>query len=201
MIIECEECNAFVEATEHGSFEKFSDGSSPSISYSLLQCNKCLSPILVEQLNIGNLADGDIWDQPIRLFPSSKYRPNPNAPKNIQRTFSEAYICYRNRAYTAAAILCRKTLEGICKAHGVDEKNLMASLKKMNDEGLIDERLYEWSDALRHVGNEAVHDVNITVSQTDAQDILEFTNAILDYLFSYRDRFESFKKRHSKMCR
>ena len=198
MIVECDQCNAFVEATDHGSFEKLNDGGGPSIKYTLLQCNKCLTPLLVEQSNIGNLADGDIWDNPTRLFPPSKYRPNPNAPENIQLAFLEAYTCYRNRAYTAAAILCRKTLEGICKAHGVNERSLMASLKKMKDDGLIDERLHEWSDALRHAGNEAVHDVNVTVSQADAQDILEFTNAILDYLFSYRERFESFKARRSK---
>lgn len=64
----------------------------------------------------------------------------------------------------------------------------------MKDGGLIDERLFEWSDALRHAGNEASHDVNVTVSQADATDIIEFTNAILDYLFSYRDRFEKFRE-------
>jgi hypothetical protein len=153
---------------------------------------------MIEQSNVGNLAEGDIWDTPTRLFPQSKYRANPNAPENIQQAFSEAYICYRNRAYTAAAILCRKTLEGICKAHDVGERNLMASLNKMKETGLIDERLHEWSDALRHAGNAAVHDVEVTVSQADAQDILEFTNAILDYLFSYRERFENFKSRRDK---
>ena len=197
MIVECEQCNAFVEATEYGSFEKLSDGSGPSSLFSLLQCNKCKTPLMVEQLNIGNLAEGDIWDHPTRLFPPSKFRPNPNAPSNIQTTFAEAYTCYRNRAYTAAAILCRKTLEGICKAHGIGERNLMASLNKMKDDSLIDERLFEWSDALRNAGNSAVHDVDVTVSQADAQDILEFTNAILDYLFSFRDRFESFKSRRT----
>jgi hypothetical protein len=193
MIVECDHCNAFVEATEHGGFEE------ASRRYSILKCNKCGIPLMVEQLNIGNMAEGDSWDNPTVLYPPSKYRPNPNAPSNIQQAFSEAYTCYRNRAYTAAAILCRKTLEGVCKSHGTNQRNLMASLKQMKDDGLIDERLHEWSDALRHAGNEAVHDVNVSVSQTDAQDILEFTNAILDYLFSYRDRFDSFKTRHSNL--
>jgi len=197
MIVECEVCNAYVETTPHGNFERLSDDSGPSILFSLLQCNKCQSPILIEQDNIGNLAEGDIWDSPRRIFPTSKYRPNPNAPKNIQIAFDEAYTCFRNRAYTAAAILCRKTLEGISKANNVNERNLMASLRKMKDDGLIDERLFEWSDALRHAGNEAAHDVDITVSQADATDIIEFTNAILDYLFSYRDRFDKFKARRA----
>ena len=50
---------------------------------------------------------------------------------------------------------------------------------------------------MRHAGNEAAHDVDVTVSQADATDIIEFTNAILDYLFSYRDRFDKFKARRA----
>ncbi|MNR52040.1 hypothetical protein D3C85_1718150 [compost metagenome] len=75
------------------------------------------------------------------------------------------------------------------------ERNLSLSLKKMKEVGLIDERLFEWSDALRIVGNEAAHGVGVSIAQPDARDTIEFTNAILDYMFSYRDRFEQFKKR------
>ena len=53
------------------------------------------------------------------------------------------------------------------------------------------------SDALRISGNEAAHDVNVTTSPEDARDILEFTNALLEYVFTFRDKFEEFKKRRS----
>ena len=93
--------------------------------------------------------------------------------------------------------MCRKTIEGVCAEHGVSERNLSASLKKMKENGLIDERLFEWSDALRTIGNEAAHGVGVAISQPDSKDTLEFANAILDYMFSYRDRFEAFKKRRT----
>jgi len=142
--------------------------------------------------------EGDKWDTPYLLFPAGDLRVNPNAPRDIQAAFEEACACYRAQAYTASAIMCRKTLEGICDAHAVTERTLAASLKKMKDGGLIDERLFEWSDSLRVAGNEAAHGVGLSIAQPDAKDILEFTNAILDYLFSYRNRFEQFKKRRSK---
>jgi predicted LPLAT superfamily acyltransferase len=72
------------------------------------------------------------------------------------------------------------------------------SLEKMKNDGLIDDRLYEWADTLRLAGNEAAHDVNVTVSRDDARDMLEFTNAILDYLFSFCDKFERFKLRRKR---
>jgi hypothetical protein len=198
MIIECFECRSYVEAKAIGSFEQFSDGSGPSSLFTLLSCTKCGSPILVRQTNIGNMAEGDKWDTPYLLFPSGDLRVNPSAPRNIQAAFEEACACYRAQAFTASAIMCRKTLEGICATHNVTERTLAASLTKMKESGLIDERLFEWSDSLRVAGNEAAHVFGLSIAQPDAKDILEFTNAILDYLFSYRDRFEQFKKRRAK---
>lgn len=197
VIIECLECRSHVEADHAGNYIRLSDGREPSTRFSLLSCSACQSPILVRQTNVGNLAAGDLWDTPVPIFPAADLRVNPNAPQDIQRAFDEACACYRANAFTASAIMCRKTLEGICAAHGVAERTLAASLRKMSDEKLIDSRLFEWSDMLRMAGNEAAHGVGIAIPQADAKDMLEFTNAIMDYLFSYRDRFEAFKARRS----
>ena len=166
--------------------------------FSLLSCSKCRSPILVRQTNIGNMADGDKWDTPQLVYPTADLRVNPNAPRDIRLAFDEACNCYRAGAFTASAIMCRKTLEGICAAHGVTEGSLARSLRKMHEQNLIDGRLFEWSDLMRAAGNEAAHGVGLSIEQADAKDILEFTNAIMDYLFSFRDRFEEFKKRRNK---
>jgi hypothetical protein len=198
MIVECTTCRAYVEAKECGGFDYGRHEGVPPGRYAFLCCNKCRSPILVRMDNIGNMADGDIWDTPNRIYPTEGEQANPNAPKEIRTAFEEARACYRARSYTAAAIMCRKALEGVCGAHGVNERNLGGALRKMKEQGLIDERLFEWSDTLRVAGNEAAHGVGAATSEADARDILEFTNAILDYLFSYRDRFEKFKKRRTR---
>jgi hypothetical protein len=195
MIIECSECRQYVEGKEAGSYWRHFDGQEPACRYALLSCTSCSAPILISQTNIGNLVEGDKWDTPFVIFPQSDVRINPNAPKNIRSSFQEACACYRSHAFTASAIMCRKTIEEVCAVHGVNERTLSASLKKMKERGLIDDHLFEWSDALRMVGNEAAHGVGVAIPQPDARDTLEFTNAILDYMFSYRDRFEQFKKR------
>jgi hypothetical protein len=91
--------------------------------------------------------------------------------------------------------MCRKTLEGICEAHKITSRNLATSLKEMKDQGIIENRLFEWADALRISGNEAAHSVTVSISAQDARDILEFTNALLEYVFTFQDKFEEFKKR------
>jgi hypothetical protein len=73
----------------------------------------------------------------------------------------------------------------------------MKSLEKMKTDGLINDQLFEWADVMRHAGNDAAHDVNVTISSEDARDMLDFTKAILDYLFSFRDQFEQFKQRRN----
>jgi hypothetical protein len=91
--------------------------------------------------------------------------------------------------------MCRKTLEGICAAHGAAGKNLAQSLKKLRDDGTIDQRLFEWAEELRLFGNEAAHDVNVTIAPQDADDIVDFTRALIEYVFTFQERFQAFKQR------
>lgn len=198
MIIECSECRQYVDGKESGSYWRHLNGEETSSRrYVLLGCTNCGSPILVRQTNIGNSPEDDKWDTPFVIFPQATTRVNPNAPANIRAAFEEACSCFRSQAYTASAIMCCKTLEGVCATHGVTERSLAASLLKMKDEGLIDERLFEWSNALRAIGNETTPGMAAAIGSSDAKDTLDFTNAILDYMFSYRDRFEQFKRRRS----
>jgi hypothetical protein len=94
--------------------------------------------------------------------------------------------------------MCRKALEGVCQEQKAKGRNLMASLKELRDRGVIDTRLYEWSDALRITGNDAAHGVDFIVSREDAEDVLGFTEAIIEYIFLYSDRFNTFMERRRK---
>lgn len=195
MLVECTICHAYVEADLKGEFGYGPGEYHEPGRYALLRCLRCSSALLVNQDNDGNMAEGDIWGKPTVLYPQSDFRVNPKAPADIRGAIEEGIKCYRARAFTAAAIMCRKTIEGVCEAHDVKERNLDASLKKMLETDKIDKRLYEWSDQLRVTGNEAAHGVGVISSAEDARDALDFAIAIIDYLFSYRDQFEKFKAR------
>jgi len=71
----------------------------------------------------------------------------------------------------------------------------------MQRKGIIESRLYEWADALRVVGNEAAHGSTANVSKQDADDLLQFTKALLEYVFTFHDRFLQFKKRRKGLPR
>jgi len=47
------------------------------------------------------------------------------------------------------------------------------------------------------LGNVAAHGVELGTTAEDAGDILDFTNALIEYVFTFRDRFDQFKARRA----
>lgn len=189
MLVECDTCEARVDAVEVASYINPAPQLPFQLVYTLLKCPQCSEPLLVQNFDFG---DGPT--DPIRLYPETRILSS-SIPRQLRLAYEEAVACLRAKAFTAAAIMCRKTIEGTCKQHGIQGVTLVGALKKLRENGVIENRLYEWADTLRIVSNEAAHDPNVTVSYQDARDLAEFTNAILEYLFTFRDKFEKFKAR------
>lgn len=193
MILECKKCQALVNAEYIAHYDFVFDDEEIGVTnmpsrYELWKCPNCNKPFLLDNDDVFGVAV---------LYPPEDNRVNPGLPAPLKSAYREAISCFKAKAYTATAIMCRKTLEGICVEHGVRGNNLVSNLKELKDKGIIENRLFEWADALRISGNEAAHDVTVTISPEDARDILEFTNALLEYIFTFRDKFEEFKKRRS----
>jgi hypothetical protein len=93
--------------------------------------------------------------------------------------------------------MCRRALEAICKDKGTAKRTLAANLQQLQEQRTIDARLYEWADALRLVGNDAAHNVDEFMSKEDAKDGLDFTRAIVEYVYTFTDAFERFRARRA----
>jgi hypothetical protein len=195
MLLECIHCEAIVDAKPLHSYDYFDDEIASPIRFTFLKCPKCSAPFLACQEDYGNG-----WDEPGRLFPVQEKQINPSLPEPIRNTYREALACLKSKSYTAATIMCRKTVEGICSAHGIKVKNLSSGLKEMKSKGIIESRIFEWAEALRISGNEAAHDVQVTISMQDAKDIVAFTDALLEYVFTFRDKFNEFTERRKKLA-
>jgi hypothetical protein len=195
MILECKNCAAVVDATVLHQYEDDDTEELPA-TWFFCKCPRCTLPMLA----ISELFDDD--SPPRRVFPPAERRELGIAvPKNIQAAFKEAVQCFKAKAFTASAIMCRKTLEGLCAAHEAKSGNLAKNLAKLRDEGVIETRLFEWAEELRVSGNEAAHGVDSTVSRQDCEDILEFTEALAQYVFTYRHKFQQFKERRAIFAR
>lgn len=204
MLVACEICDATVAGVVEGHYQRYADEPGFSVRWSLLSCPACDMPILVSQDDedaryMDGEPSGDVWSKPVRLYPALGDRQLGSAvPEPIRMAFAEARACYTEaRAYTACAIMCRKVLEGVCESHGASKGSLAQRLQQLSDSGKLDKRLFEWTDAMRLVGNEAAHDVSITVSREDASDLLDLAEAVAEYLYTIKEKFEAFHKRRA----
>ena len=193
MLTECKSCQATVDAAVIGSYDALDQEFGNPVKFTLAKCPRCDAPLLLAQDDFGNG-----WDEPARLFPPRDDLVGWAIPDKIRKAYIEAVRCFNAKAFTASAIMCRKTIEGVCQQQGVSERTLKLALNELRSRGIIEGRLFEWADELRLAGNEAAHDVDVEFSTQDAGDAVEFTKALLEYVYTFREKFEQFKQRRQK---
>ncbi len=131
----------------------------PKYRYRLVKCTACSNVSLLVAMKIGwdDESLSDIYEDESAVYPAPPRSLSAAIPKTLQHCFQEARACYQARAYTASAIMCRRALELLALERGIKERSLDRSLEKLKDQGHIDQRLFDWCDALRLAGNQAAH--------------------------------------------
>ncbi|MEH1928557.1 DUF4145 domain-containing protein [Nostoc sp.] len=211
MILNCLNCKALVDAQEISNYKNditdIDDYQSTSYDcnellstyeeYTFLKCPLCWKPFLTYLIYNNDYGHGSDFRKLkfITLYPVSDKTINSEVSISIKKAFDEALCCFENKIFTACVIMCRKAIEGVCKEHKIEKGNLKEKLILMKKEGIIDQNIFDWADALRLSGNDAAHDLDVTFSLEDAEDIIEFTYAIIEYVFTYREKFILFIER------
>jgi len=199
MVVQCYNCRTSVFGIERGKYFIMGDPFA-EVRFLLMECPNCAEPILTREKGSPFMMGKTVeihWSELDQLYPVGEFRINPNIPEILRSAFVEAVRCYKTQIYTAAAVMCRRTLDGFCFEKGASKKTLFANLQELKEKGVINDQLYDWADLLRISGNEAAHDVSVAFSKEDARDLLEFTVAILDYSYSFQSRYEGFLDRRS----
>lgn len=197
MLIECPRCDAKVDGEILASQHYGGEEEEPTV-VSFLKCPACRRCIVAERM----VFQGASFDQPeyssaVRLWPE----PSPNTgfdfyiPTLTRQSLEEAQRCFGARAYAACSVMCRRAIEAICAEYKTKSKNLMGSLRELRDKKVIDERLFEWGDALRQQGNIGAHASEEDISREDARNVLEFARAICEYVFVLSAKYAEYQAR------
>lgn len=207
LAIFCPECDKHVPAVPRGHYDIWPKQYEGSRNV-LLSCPTCWRPFVVRHESDYVQDDEGQWVdewQPAKVvFPTDAYSPDPSVPENIAQSYLEARRVFQIAgAYTSAAIMCRRTLEGICTQAGAGGRNLAQKLDDLKTRNVIDPRIHDWANhVLRTLGNDAAHDVDASVTREDARDALEFTKAIIEYLYVFELAFRRFvARREAKALR
>lgn len=198
MIIECPHCESKVDCEVKGEVP-FCDKEYPFPEKAILvACRVCGNPLLgtTEQIQVGE--DEYEWQPLHRQWPPQEDQVDWNIPDIARLSLIEAKTCFKAKAYSACAVMCGRTLEGVCVHHNPKIKNLARGLKALQESGVIDARLYNWGDALREHRNLGAHATTEKVSKDDARDLLDFSIAICEYVFILNEKFNRFQARQKK---
>lgn len=157
--------------------------------FKLWGCLACGQPQLWKEP-----VDSDGSNEPRRLWPQVAALA-PGIPASIAREMVEARACFDANLYTAAAVMVRRTLEGMCIEQGTQRKALFQALQELRDNGKIEGRLFDWAQALRVLGNQGAHFSEESVSREDAGDALSLAEALLNYIYVFTAKYEEFQNR------
>ena len=165
--------------------------------YAVCLCRRCGQPFLVHQSIYGLPAEFETITDEAVLYPSeSKLLPDA-LPAPVKTAYDQASQCLHASLFEPCVLMSRKCLEAVCRMLKVKGRNLHSCLVNLHKDGHVDSRIIKWAHQIRLVGNEAAHDMDALVTREDARDVLDFTEAILIYVFSLTRRFESFLARRS----
>jgi Domain of unknown function (DUF4145) len=200
MIIECSYCEASVDArvlAHHKDPFNFDEDPAP-FRVSLLECPRCNNSLLAGQYLAGETEGREIWQDVHRVWPAPKEFLSWHIPDLVKASLEEANACFKARAFSACAVMCGRSIEGICRHFETKSKYLGEGMKELRERGIIDGRLLEWAAELQKSRNLGAHATGEKISKPDARDLLDFTNAICEYTFVLSAKFEGFMERRKK---
>lgn len=198
MIIECSYCEPKVDGIEKGEvYDNDPDYPFPCKRV-LVQCPVCKSALLgiTEKIQVGY--DDWEWDNLHRLWPPQDASVDREIPEIASVSLVEARLCFKAKAYSACAVMCGRTIEGLCMHHKTKNKTLAGGLKELKEAEVIDTRLFEWGEALRKHRNIGAHASSEKISKEDAKDLLDFSSAIREYVFVLNTKFNRFVERSAE---
>jgi len=221
-IIDCPNCRAKVVAVESGRVQQ--DSYDPDVDdmpscrrLHIGKCPRCNAMLAGESTQTsfeGLNADFDVWSDPVRVYPNPpKTFSSGRIPRVVTDSLLEADRSLKAGANIAACVMLGRSLEAVChdiiNSHAAKstatktrtaKKNptLAQGITQLRDLGVIDQRLYEWSQELRAFRNLGAHPVDTAISLSDAEDLHSFAYAIVEYVYDLSDRYEEFKCRVAK---
>ncbi|MDZ7909954.1 MAG: DUF4145 domain-containing protein [Gemmobacter sp.] len=133
-----------------------------------------------------NCQNATVWINDYIVFPQTNRTPpaNPDMPEDIRRDYDEASAILAQSPRGAAAII-RLAVQKLCKELGQPGRNINQDIGALVKGGL-DPRVQRSLDAVRVIGNDAVHpgQIDLRDDQTTAEVLFKLLNIIVEKTIS-----------------
>lgn len=192
-VVHCNFCSARVQAVVLHAKEYPGGEEREPYRHLFLECTHCHSTLVgfSEWVDFGNDSG---WTYPERRWPEPE-DPLPTAiPHSVRVSIREAQRCFATQAYMATAVMCGRAVEALC-LEKVGATKFSEGLKKLRTGKVIDDKLFEWSEALRKERNIGAHAGEAEITYQDARDVLDFAIAISEYVYVLDEKYKAYQAR------
>jgi len=173
------------------------DELSESIIFSTLMCPRCSLPTLRRTVKIFNEVDVETFSERTAVLYPSETGQLSNLPETIERRYKSA-LKVRYVEPNARAVLVGRTLEAACNHENAQGRTLAQKLNHLAQRGRIPTTLAEMAQQLKELRNLGAHDTEDEVTEEDVPIIIDFLEAILEYLYVAPAKIEALRARLNK---
>jgi HEPN domain-containing protein len=191
VVVDCHHCSTRVNAKVRGAVHD-SDGDGAIV---LAECPSCNAPLVGQTTLFQDENNNWRYEHAERVWPApSTVELSASIPEKARRDIKEAQKCISHGIYSAAVVLCGRALERLAKSKAPG-KSLHDGLAELRTQGVIDNRLFDWASVLRKERNLGAHATDEDVTRENAEDVLAFTVAIFEYVFTLSEKYAEFMAR------
>jgi hypothetical protein len=189
-VIDCPQCSVRVKAEI-----KHWVGNGEDEAYFLAECPSCGQPLLGKASVYLDERNNYEWSHGERVWPApADTEVSSSIPKAARSDIKDAQKCVSHGIYSAAAVLCGKALERLIQGKS-GAPTIARGLADLKSKGVIDDRLFSWAEALRKERNIGAHASEQDTTRENAQDVIDFTIAIFDYVYTLSEKYDKYLAR------
>ena len=154
----------------------------------------------------GNLNDICVVDRYISIIDFHTINAPRHLPQSVEKAFSEAAKAYSVGCWNAAACMFRSSIDIATRGFlpegnvdGLDDNTrrfLARRLKWLFKSGVLQKDLEGLASCVKEDGNEAAH--STTLEEEDAADLLEFTVALLERIYTEPQKIQLAERRRKE---
>jgi hypothetical protein len=191
-VIDCPQCAVRVKTDI-----KAWVGNAQEEAYFVVECSSCKNPLFGRSFIYQDEYNNYEWSNAERLWPIPTATDiSSSIPEAARRDIKDAQKCLSHGIHSASAVLCGRALERLIKEKA-GQNMIGKGLAELKAKGVIDERLFEWAEALRKERNIGAHASDQDTTKENAQDVIDFTIAIFDYVYTLSEKYEKYVARKS----
>lgn len=192
IVIDCPNCAVRVKSLANSWI-----GDGQQEAYFLVECSSCKAPLFGKSYVIQDSFNNWGWSPAERLWPApTASEISAAVPSAARRDIRDAQKCFSHGVYSAAVVLCGRALERLIKEKS-NINMIGKGLADLKQKGVIDDRLFAWAEALRKERNIGAHASSEDTTKENAQDVIDFTIAIFDYIYTLSEKYEKYMVRKS----